>query len=75
VLAADAAKSSDDPKKCADAILQKLINENKLTDENFRVGVTKVFFKAGVLAALEDYRDEKLGEISFSVANKFTFIF
>jgi myosin heavy subunit len=63
VLAADAAKSSTDPKTSAGAILQKLINEGKLTNENFRVGVTKVFFKAGVLAALEDYRDEKLGAI------------
>lgn len=49
VLAADAAKSSEDPKKCADAILQTMINEGKLTDENFRVGATKVFFKAGKL--------------------------
>lgn len=63
ILAADAAKSSEDPKTCAGAILQKLINDGKLTDENFRVGATKVFFKAGVVAALEDYRDEKLGEI------------
>ena len=63
ILAAEQAKSSDDPKKCAEAILSKLVNDAKLTDENFRVGKTKVFFKAGVLAALEDLRDEKLSEI------------
>ncbi|CAD5211296.1 unnamed protein product [Bursaphelenchus okinawaensis] len=63
VLAADAAKSSEDPKKAAEAILQQIINDGGLTEENFRVGQTKVFFKAGVLASLEDLRDAKLGAI------------
>ncbi|KAI1711889.1 myosin head (motor domain) domain-containing protein [Ditylenchus destructor] len=48
----------------------KLVGESKLTDENFRVGVTKVFFKAGVLAALEDYRDEKLSEIMVGLQSR-----
>src|SRR4051794_2114311 len=52
-----------DPKTAAAAMLSRLVQEGKLTEENFRVGMTKVFFKAGVLAALEDYRDEKLSEI------------
>lgn len=63
ILAAEQAKSSDDPKKCAESVLNKLVSDSKLTDENFRVGKTKVFFKAGVLALLEDYRDQKLSEI------------
>ncbi|KAI6228188.1 Myosin head [Aphelenchoides besseyi] len=63
VLAADAAKSSEDPKVCAGAIMQVLINDGKLTEENFRIGATKVFFKAGIVALLEDFRDEKLGAI------------
>lgn len=63
ILAATEAKSSEDPKKCASGILQKLVSEGNLTNENFRIGTTKVFFKAGVLAALEDLRDQKLSEI------------
>uniref|UniRef100_A0A915CQN1 Myosin-3 n=1 Tax=Ditylenchus dipsaci TaxID=166011 RepID=A0A915CQN1_9BILA len=70
ILAAEQAKSSEDAKVCADNILGKLVNEGKLTDENFRVGKTKVFFKAGVLATLEDYRDEKLGEIMIGFQSK-----
>jgi len=30
---------------------------------DYRLGHTKVFFKAGVLGALEDMRDERLGKI------------
>ena len=37
--------------------------EGKLTPENYRVGYTKVFFKAGILAHMEDLRDEKLSSI------------
>lgn len=63
VLAAKEAKSEDDPKKAAEAVLSRLVNDGALTEENFRVGKTKVFFKAGVLAHLEDLRDEKLGQV------------
>jgi myosin heavy chain 6/7 len=64
LLAAEESKAAgDDPKKASENILNKLINDGKLSDENFRVGVTKVFFKAGILAHLEDIRDEKLSAI------------
>ncbi|UMM12491.1 hypothetical protein L5515_001241 [Caenorhabditis briggsae] len=63
ILAAKEAKSSDDPKTAAGAILQSLINAKKLNDEQFRIGHTKVFFKAGVVAHIEDLRDEKLNQI------------
>ncbi|MFH4975662.1 hypothetical protein AB6A40_002371 [Gnathostoma spinigerum] len=63
ILAAVEAKSDSEPKKCAEAILSKLVNNASLSEENFRVGKTKVFFKAGVLAHLEDLRDEKLGVV------------
>uniref|UniRef100_A0A915CI40 Myosin heavy chain n=5 Tax=Parascaris univalens TaxID=6257 RepID=A0A915CI40_PARUN len=60
VLAADEANSSPDAKKCAEAILGKLVSQQKLSDDNYKMGDTKVFFKAGVLARLEDIRDEVL---------------
>ncbi len=42
ILGAKEAKSSEDPKVCANAILNKLVNEAKMTEEMFRVGLTKV---------------------------------
>ncbi|KAK6104848.1 Myosin tail family protein [Brugia pahangi] len=60
ILAANESISSTDMRKCAEAMLSKIVKENILTEENFRIGETKVFFKAGVLAHLEDVRDEAL---------------
>ncbi|EFP05608.1 hypothetical protein GCK72_018221 [Caenorhabditis remanei] len=62
ILAAEAAKDSD-PKKASVGILDKIANDGNLTDEEFKVGETKIFFKAGVLAKLEDLRDEILSRI------------
>ncbi|KHJ96159.1 myosin head [Oesophagostomum dentatum] len=63
ILAAKEAKSDEDKKKCAEAIMSRLVNDGSLTEEMFRIGISKVFFKAGVLAHLEDLRDEKLAII------------
>ncbi|VDD85927.1 unnamed protein product [Enterobius vermicularis] len=60
VLAPEEAVSSTEPVKCAQAILNKMVSTGVLTEDNFRVGETKIFFKAGVLAHLEDVRDEAL---------------
>lgn len=37
--------------------------QGDLVEENFRVGGTKVFFRAGILAKMEDLRDEALSKI------------
>ncbi|XGW09174.1 hypothetical protein V3C99_011464 [Haemonchus contortus] len=63
ILAAKESKADDDKKKCAEQMMSKLVNEGSITEEMFRIGLTKVFFKAGVLAHLEDLRDEKLAVI------------
>ncbi len=42
ILAADAAKSSEDPKQISAAILGAIVKAGDLVDENFRVGHTKV---------------------------------
>ncbi|PAV86100.1 hypothetical protein WR25_24427 isoform B [Diploscapter pachys] len=44
-------------------ITDKLVSEGNLNDEEFKIGNTKIFFKAGILARLEDIRDEILGKI------------
>jgi len=48
-----------DPKKVAAIILET----TGLSDDTFRLGATKVFFRAGVLGQMEEFRDERLGKI------------
>uniref|UniRef100_A0A0N5A362 Myosin head n=1 Tax=Parastrongyloides trichosuri TaxID=131310 RepID=A0A0N5A362_PARTI len=63
ILGAKEARSSEDPKTCVGAILAKLVKQKKLKEELFRVGHTKVFFKAGILALIEELRDDKINSI------------
>ncbi|XP_057653573.1 myosin heavy chain, muscle isoform X30 [Diorhabda carinulata] len=48
-----------DPKKCAAVIL----DATGLDSESYRLGHTKVFFRAGVLGQMEELRDDRLGKI------------
>lgn len=59
ILAADVARN-EDTKAASIAITDKLVAEGHLKDEEFKIGNTKVFFKAGILARLEDLRDDIL---------------
>ncbi|XP_033248652.1 myosin heavy chain, muscle isoform X19 [Drosophila miranda] len=52
-------KGMDDPKKCT----KVLIESTELADDQYRLGNTKVFFRAGVLGQMEEFRDERLGKI------------
>lgn len=76
ILAADEAKSNSDTKVCVDAMLNRLVKQKDLDGDNFRVGLTKVitmsslynccfwvFFKAGVVAHIEDLRDKRLATL------------
>lgn len=42
------------------ATVEKMVNELNLGPNEFRIGHTKIFFRAGVLASLEEMRDHKL---------------
>ncbi|CAH0564841.1 unnamed protein product [Brassicogethes aeneus] len=59
ILNPAAVAKESDPKKCADLILQA----SGLDQELFRLGHTKVFFRAGVLGQMEELRDDRLGKI------------
>merc|ERR1712055_340334 len=59
ILAAAELKGVVDSKAAAEIILKKI----ELSTELYKIGHTKVFFKAGILADLEDYRDAALGVI------------
>ena len=60
ILAPNAVKAhSKEPKRAAEEVLQEI----KLDTESYRVGLTKVLFKAGVLGTLEEHRDEQVAKI------------
>ncbi|XP_049825623.1 myosin heavy chain, muscle isoform X4 [Aethina tumida] len=59
ILNPAAVSKESDPKKCADLILQA----SGLDAELYRLGHTKVFFRAGVLGQMEELRDDRLGKI------------
>ncbi|XP_034099114.1 myosin heavy chain, muscle isoform X31 [Drosophila albomicans] len=52
-------KGIEDPKKCT----KILIESTELDEDQYRLGNTKVFFRAGVLGQMEEFRDERLGKI------------
>ncbi|XP_076765668.1 myosin heavy chain isoform X9 [Xylocopa sonorina] len=52
-------KVASDPKKAAEAIL----DASGLDPDQYRLGHTKVFFRAGVLGQMEELRDERLSKI------------
>jgi myosin heavy subunit len=62
ILAADAAKQ-EATKKCSDEMMAAVVKSGALTEEDFRVGLTKVFFKAGILAKMEELREFKLSSL------------
>ncbi|GAB6026685.1 hypothetical protein CHUAL_013196 [Chamberlinius hualienensis] len=53
------------PKTFTDAkmVTEKILEVASLNEDLFRLGHTKVFFRAGVLGSLEELRDERLGKI------------
>ncbi|XP_046680383.1 myosin heavy chain, muscle isoform X10 [Homalodisca vitripennis] len=52
------ANEGDDKKVC-----EAVLDEVKLNAESYRLGHTKVFFRAGVLGQMEELRDDRLGKI------------
>ena len=44
-------------------VTDKILSALQLDPAEYRLGTTKVFFKAGVLGMLEDMRDERLSKI------------
>merc|ERR1712176_1565021 len=65
ILAPNVQKEGEmmDHKKAAEGVLTTLTAEHGLDEVKYRFGHTKLFFKAGVIGELEDYRDEKISSI------------
>jgi len=59
ILAPAIAKKEADPKKACAGVLEKI----QLDTDLYRLGNTKVFFKAGTLGQLEELRDDRLAKI------------
>ncbi|KAL7303607.1 hypothetical protein TKK_0003759 [Trichogramma kaykai] len=58
ILCAKKITNSMDPKRAAQIVL-----EEYAPDDQYRLGATKVFFRAGVLGQMEEFRDERLSKI------------
>jgi myosin heavy chain 6/7 len=59
ILAANECAKAKKDKDAAGAVLQKI----KLDPEKFRLGHTKVFFRAGILGFMEEVREDRIGQI------------
>ncbi len=59
ILAAEVVKKTPDAKKASAGVLEEI----KMDTELYRIGLTKVLFKAGVLGSLEEMRDAVITKI------------
>ncbi|XP_031843705.1 myosin heavy chain isoform X18 [Nomia melanderi] len=59
ILCANAIKEPCEPQKATQLILDAI----NLEQDQYRMGLTKVFFRAGVLGQMEELRDERLSKI------------
>jgi myosin heavy subunit len=63
LLAPGVPKSAPDAKAQTSAVMDFL----KVDKEQFRFGITKIFFRAGQLASIEEMREKKIGEMLTSI--------
>ncbi|KXJ68998.1 hypothetical protein RP20_CCG000603 [Aedes albopictus] len=59
ILAPAAMQAEAEPKKAAEKCFEAI----QLDPDSYRIGHTKVFFRAGVLGQMEDFRDQRLSKI------------
>ncbi|XP_062547760.1 myosin heavy chain, muscle-like [Armigeres subalbatus] len=59
ILAPAAMTAETEPKKSAEKCFEAI----QLDPDSYRIGHTKVFFRAGVLGQMEDFRDQRLSKI------------
>ena len=70
ILAPSVEKGSgefSDPKKAAQNVLASLAESGSMDQDKYRLGHTKLFFRAGAIGDLEDLRDEKISSILTSL--------
>ena len=60
ILAAKLVAKAKNDKAAASAVLDGAV---KLDKEKFRLGHTKVFFRAGILGKMEEFREDKIGAV------------
>uniref|UniRef100_A0A0R3RFG9 Myosin head n=1 Tax=Elaeophora elaphi TaxID=1147741 RepID=A0A0R3RFG9_9BILA len=69
ILAAEEASSETEPKQCVTRMCEKLEKNGTLKSDDYCIGNTKVFFKAGIFAHLENLRDQALSIIIIKFQN------
>merc|ERR1712121_80103 len=60
ILAAKAVAKAKNDKAAADAVIKGVV---KLDADKYRLGHTKVFFRAGILGYMEEVREDKIGSV------------
>eukprot|EP01095_Lingulamoeba_sp_RSL-Kostka_P012929 TRINITY_DN5221_c0_g1_i3.p1 TRINITY_DN5221_c0_g1~~TRINITY_DN5221_c0_g1_i3.p1 ORF type:complete len:2164 (+),score=981.26 TRINITY_DN5221_c0_g1_i3:29-6520(+) len=59
LLGSDIPRTSADPKQHVQTLMEQL----KIDKEQYRLGLTKIFFRTGQLAKIEEMREQKIGEL------------
>uniref|UniRef100_A0A5S6R0Q0 Myosin motor domain-containing protein n=1 Tax=Trichuris muris TaxID=70415 RepID=A0A5S6R0Q0_TRIMR len=67
ILKAEQARKAQDPKERSKAILEALVADGSIKEDDFQIGITRVFFKAGVMAHLEDMHNEAMSAMLLGV--------
>ncbi|VDM81624.1 unnamed protein product [Strongylus vulgaris] len=62
ILAADQAAEKN-ATEASKRMLERLVNENQISEDKFKIGANKVFFRAGVVAKMEELRDAALTKV------------
>eukprot|EP01125_Pyxidicula_operculata_P011624 TRINITY_DN380_c0_g1_i3.p1 TRINITY_DN380_c0_g1~~TRINITY_DN380_c0_g1_i3.p1 ORF type:complete len:2192 (-),score=799.53 TRINITY_DN380_c0_g1_i3:42-6617(-) len=60
-------KTSPDAKGATQKIMQKLVNDGVVDKEKFRFGVTKIFFRTGEMAKVEELREKVVGQLAVEI--------
>ncbi|GMR42165.1 hypothetical protein PMAYCL1PPCAC_12360, partial [Pristionchus mayeri] len=69
ILAAQEAREKS-PRKASEAMLKKLVDSDIINVDNFKTGETKVFFRAGMLARMEELRDEAISKMLLALQTR-----
>ncbi|GMT19088.1 hypothetical protein PFISCL1PPCAC_10385, partial [Pristionchus fissidentatus] len=69
ILAAEESRDKS-ARKASEAMLKKLVDGDIINVDNFKTGETKVFFRAGMLARMEELRDEAISKMLLALQSR-----
>jgi len=63
ILTSNVARRAADNRAASQQIIDQLVQSKVVDAQQYRMGLTKIFFKSGQLAAIEEARERKVGEL------------